>query len=190
MRKFKKYLMLVYAIFCVSFLLYLTLPLNNFPEPPVDAIQSFEPADIEEDSRRGYYTNYTREEAINHYQEQFNRLKLINIPSFRLNYPPEEAQTIIRDQTRSTYLEELAHPLRESIFINGFEPSLPQDVLLREDKYWYQKITVRHVTSSLASRLFVGFFILLVIPILTVLFAKSIKVLLKGLTVQLNRKKG
>jgi hypothetical protein len=148
--------------------------MSTFPDPPTDAIQSFEPADVEEDTRRGYYTDYTREEVINHYKKQLESRSYFIIPSIRLNYPPEEAQTIIRDQTRSTYLEELVYPMRESLFINGFEPTLPQDLLLREDKYWDQKIIVKKVSSNWFARLAVGLAIIGVIPILAKMIIKSL----------------
>jgi len=92
-------------------------------------------------------------EDIDHYKNEFNKGFAFYTP--RLNYPPEEAQTIIRDQTRSTYLEEIVHPLRESLFINGFEPKSEKDTIIIENKVWQQKIIVRLVPSSLAMRLFV-----------------------------------
>ena len=78
------------------------------------------------------------------------------MPAFRLNYPPEEARTIIRDQTRSTFLEEIVHPLRESVFINGFEPKDPKDAIEIAGRSWRQKIIVRYVPSRLWLRLVLG----------------------------------
>jgi hypothetical protein len=72
-----------------------------------------------------------------------------------LNYPPEEAQTIIRDQTRSTFLEELVHPFRESIYINGFEPKTEKDTINIEGRTWRQKIIIRYVPSLTIIRVIV-----------------------------------
>src|SRR3990170_2036914 len=121
----------VYIIISAIFLLYLALPTPDFPLPPEGALQSQEPADTETLLRRAYFTNLTRQEVLDHYQEQFDSSSFLNIPvpTFRLNYPPEEAQTIIRDQTRSKFLEEIVHPMRESMFINGFEPKDPKDTI-------------------------------------------------------------
>jgi len=112
-----------------------------------DFYQSTEPADTETPLRRGYYTNATRQEVIEHYQSEFK--------GYRLNYPPEEAQTIIRDQTKSTFLEEIVHPLRESIYINGFEPTDPQYAIVIKGTPWRQKVIVRYVRSNLLARLLV-----------------------------------
>ena len=91
---------------------------------------------------------------MQYYVGQFNKLTVlnVNIPTYRLNYPPEESQTLIRDQTKSTYLEEIVHPLRESILINGFEPTKPQDAINIEARAWRQKIIVKYVPSSILVR--------------------------------------
>lgn len=141
----------------LSFVLviYVLLPNPDFPEPLPDALQSDEPADVETPLRRGYFTNLSREGVITHYQNQVNHSKFFNypMPTLRLNYPPEEAQTLIRDQARATFLEELAHPLRESLFINGFEPKEAKDAIVVNDKKWRQKIIVKYVPSNNIVRL-------------------------------------
>jgi len=84
---------------------------------------------------------------MGHYQNLFK--------GYRLNYPPEEAKTLIRDQTRSTFLEEIVHPLRESLYINGFDPKDPKDAIEIEGKPWRQKIIVRYVPSNTLTRVLV-----------------------------------
>jgi hypothetical protein len=135
------------ALVSLVFFAYLMLPDPGFPEPPPGSLQSSEPADTETPLRRAYFTNLTREEVLEWYESQF-RIKNPETPSFRLNYPPENAQTIIRDQTRSTFLEEVVHPFRESLFVNGFEPKEEKDAIFIEGLPWRQKIIVRHVPSS------------------------------------------
>jgi len=135
---------------------YLLIPSPPFPAPPPDALQSNEPADTETSLRRAFFTDYTRDQVIKHYEAQWQYLSIVN-----LNYPPEEAQSIIRDQTRSTYLEELVHPFRESLFINGFEPQTDKNEIWIEGKHFEQKIIIRYVPSPLLAR--VSVFILTII---------------------------
>lgn len=145
-------------LFSIIFILYLFLPGPSFPTPPADAIQSHEPADSETPLRRAYFTNFTREEVMDNYKKQFDKTTLfgIKIPTYRLNYAPEEAQSIIRDQARSTFLEEVVHPFRESVFVNGFEPKEAKDAVVIDTVQWRQKITVRFVPSNIYIRLIVG----------------------------------
>lgn len=148
----------IYFVFSIIFVLYLLLPNSDFPLPPPGALQSQEPADTETPFRRAYFTDFTRGEVLSYYQSQFdsNPFLKLNIITYRLNYPPEEAQTIIRDQTRSTFLEEIVHPYRASLFVNGFEPKNPKDAIFVQDKNWRQKIIVKYVPSTGTARLFMG----------------------------------
>lgn len=158
---------------------YLILPNPNFPKPPPDALQSKEPADSETSFRRAYFTNYTRDQVLDWYKIQMDKSSFfdLSLPTYLLNYPPENAQSIIRDQTRSTFLEEIVHPFRESLYINGFKPSVPKDAIYIDGRNWEQKITVRYVPSSLGVRLVVFFLTLGMITILGRAFKKtSIKI--------------
>lgn len=138
---------IIVLIFFVIFV-YSILPTPKFPNPPPGALQSKERGDSEDLSvRRAYFTNLNREEVMKYYQSEFK--------GYRLNYPPEEAYTIIRDQTRSTFLEEIVHPFRESFYINGFEPKNAKDAIEIERLSWRQKITVKYVPSNIFLRSFV-----------------------------------
>lgn len=132
----------------VTFLAYLLLPNPEFPVPPPNSLQSNEPADTESPLRRAYFTDYSREETMKWYKNQMEW-------GFRLNYPPEDAATIIRDQTRSTFLEEIVHPFRESLYINGFEPKNDKDAVIIEGRLFRQKIIVKQVSSTVPVRVFV-----------------------------------
>jgi len=171
----------LFILFSTLFIIYLLLPNPAFPEPPPDALQSNESADTETLLRRAYFTNYTREEVMTHYKDQFEKPVIFGIflPSYRLNYPPEEAQTIIRDQTRSTFLEEIVHPFRESVYINGFKPALKKDAVFIEGKDWYQKITVRFVPSNSLTRVTVAVLTLALIVIVIKEWGTALKGLLK-----------
>lgn len=155
---FKKILIAIFVLFSFVLFAYLMIPSPSFPTPPSDAVISHEPGDTENPLRRAYFTNFTREEVMQNYKNQFDKVAIfgIKIPTYRLNYGPEESQTIIRDQTRSTFLEEIVHPFRESVFVNGFEPKEAKDAVVINAVQWRQKITVRFVPSNLFVRLFVG----------------------------------
>lgn len=159
----KRLMKLNFLVLSLFFLFYLLLPNPEFPKPLPDALQSNEPADTETSLRRAYFTNYTREQVMDYYKKEFEKPTLLGIPLFteRLNYPPEEAYTLIRDQTRSTFLEELVHPLRESFFVNGFEAKNPKDAILIEGRIWRFKITVRYYPSNPLIRVVIGLFAIL-----------------------------
>lgn len=144
----KKVLRIIIALIFFGLFIYTLLPSPKFPDPPPGALQSKEPGDSEDLSvRRAYFTNLTREEVMKHYQNEFK--------GYRLSYPPEEAATIIRDQTRSTFLEEIVHPFRESFYVNGFEPKVAKDAIEIAGLSWRQKITVKYFPSSIFSRSFI-----------------------------------
>ena len=137
---------IVFVVLSISFLIYLMFPNPDFPKAPPDSVQSKEPADTENPLRRAYFTNFTRQQVLDWYRVQFGY-------GYLLNYPPEDAGTIIRDQTRSTFLQEVVHPFRESVYINGFEPKDPKDAINIDGLPWRQKIIVRFVPSSLYIRI-------------------------------------
>lgn len=162
----KKCLFLIFLVFSFLLLTYIIPKSPDFPKPPPDFIQSFEPADVETTFRRGYYTNLSRDEVINHYKKEFNRE--FNIYTPKLNYPPEDAPLLIRDQTKSTFLEEIVHPLRESIYINGFEPKSEEYAQYYKGIRYNQKIIVRYVPSAVLTRVIIlllssiaGYFLIL-----------------------------
>ena len=151
MKNLPKILYLGFGLILIS---YLSLPNFDFPSPPPDSLQSNEPADTEIPLRRAYFTNYTREEVMLNYKRQFEKSSFLAIalPTYRLNYPPEEGQIIIRDQTRSTFLEEIVNPFRESIYINGFEPTAEKDFIYISGKKWDKKIIIKYVQSPFILR--------------------------------------
>lgn len=159
---------IIYFVFSISLLYYVALPNLGFPNYPTDSLQSYEPADSESINRRAYFSNQDRESVVNHYKKEFflEKTFLTNFLQLRLNYPPEESQTIIRDQTRSNYLEEIVYPLRESVFINGFMPNVPKDAIIIENKNWLQKITVKYVSSNVYVRIFVVLMLIIISPLL------------------------
>lgn len=141
----------VYLIISTVYIAYLFYPNRNFPSQISSSLRSDEAKDTETTLRRAYFVNNNRQEVIGHYENAFSYL-----PTLRLNYPPEEAQTIIRDQARSSYLEELVHPFRESVFVNGFIPTQAKDAIYIKGRNFDQKITVRYIPSKYSSRIVIG----------------------------------
>lgn len=156
----KKLLVVLFSIYCLIGVSYLAIPNFSFPTPPPDSFKSQEPADLESSLRQGYFTNYSRAEVLFWYGSQFDHVKVfgfdLKLPTPLLNYPPEEAETLIRDQTSSTFLQEYVHPFRESMFINGFEPKTTNNepAFLVDGKSYQQKIIVRMVPSNVFVREF------------------------------------
>jgi len=146
MRFFKIFIVLI----IISSIYYLNIPEPEYPNPPSESLQSNEPGDTETPLRRSYFTDLSREEVINHYKKEFNSDTNIffSFMNINLNYPPELAQILIRDQTRSTFLEEIAHPFREYLFINGFKPEEDKDVIFVNNKLWKQKITIKYIPTN------------------------------------------
>jgi len=154
-----------FTVFGILLLAYLGLPNVGFPLSLPGVFQSGEPADIETPLRRGYYTDMARSEVMDWYQNQFKW-------GIILNYPPENAQVLIRDQTKSTFLQEIVHPFRESIYINGFEPKDAQYEININGVHYRQKVIVRFVESSVWIRIAVGAATLILIYLLYMEFRK------------------
>lgn len=151
MREFLKKIFKIFAaVMGIIFLIYLLIPGPRFPVQPHDSVQSLEEADTEIPLKRAYFTNYTRAEALEHYQRQLMSSSLFQIPlpTYRLNYHPEDAFLLVRDQTRSTFLEEIVHPFKESVFVNGFKPKYAKDDIWYMGVHYDQKITVKYIPSS------------------------------------------
>jgi len=159
---------IIFVIFGILFLVYLALPQPAFPNGLWDFIESTQPADKETPLRRGYYTNTTREQLMSHYIRAFKW-------GIILNYPPEQSQTIIRDQTKATFLEEIAHPMRESLFINGYRPTSDKEILEAGGVRYESKVIIKYVGSNMLLRLFVGIAALAALWLLINEWVKTLK---------------
>lgn len=156
----------------ILFLLGLTYLLLPGPSSVKDiaalpnSVKSSEPGDtIQVPNVAAYFSDMRRKEVTSFYLKEFSYLKIggITIPPLRLNRPPEEAYTYIRDQQSSTYLEEYVYPFRDSVYVNGFEPfdihgkaykRGATDIFI-DGKFFDTKTTIRYSGSSLVWRLVV-----------------------------------
>jgi len=164
----KNLVKIAFALLGIALLIYLVWPAPTFPKTLWDFTSSTEPADKESPLRRGYYTNLTREQLMDHYSKEFGWGE-------RLNYPPEEAQIYIRDQTKATFLEEIVHPMRESLFIAGNELSVDGGTFEINGKVFKQKVIVKYVTSNVFMRVLTGLSTLGLIWILASEWIKTVK---------------
>lgn len=131
-------------------IVYVLLPGIAFPEALPNSPQSQEPGDLlDVERRRAYFTDAKRADVIGHYQKEYTRSWL---PTYRLNYPPEEALWHVYDPLLSSYLEEIVYPFRESLFVNGYEPNQDQDKIAFEGRAYLSKVTVRSYTSPVVAR--------------------------------------
>jgi len=162
----------VWLIIGIFISIYLVLPGPKLPPPDLptqagspESLKSTEPGDTIQLPRiSAYYTNKSRAEAVSFYQNYFSHSSLLNIPLFtyRLNHPPEYVKQVIRDTAKSWYLEEIVHPFRESLFVNGYEGQIEVRGRLQPDKRkkflvggksWSAKVTLRWFPSRVGARL-------------------------------------
>lgn len=155
-------------VFCLG-LVYLLWPgptsIGDVSALP-DSVKSTEPGDTTQVTNvAAYFSNMRRKEVTSFYYQEFSYLTIfgIPIPPIKLNRPPEEAYTYIRDQQASTYLEEYIYPPRDSIYVNGFEPfnelgkpyKLGATDIFIDGVFYDTKTTIRYYGSSMVWRLIV-----------------------------------
>lgn len=117
----------------------------------------------------GYFSNNYRDFVIPYYSNIYKNISKFFFAPIRINYPPEFAFTAIKKHTDSTYLEELVYPLRNSIYINGFEPFYQDGQpkfwgstkLKMSGKAWETKVTLRFYPSPIWVRITIWFGIIL-----------------------------
>lgn len=145
---------------------YLTQPDPALPELS-DAIRSDEPGDTwQHPDQSAYYTNRdSRPGILGELQRGFSlTTPLGRFFEYRLNYRPEEVGELVRDQLKSYYLEEVVHPLRESLFINVLDPEkspMIDDKQRQQQRMYFKnvfypiKVTLRPIYSSPSGRVIV-----------------------------------
>lgn len=160
----KKLLIFLALAIYLSGIYYLTRPAPTLPVL-ADAVRSDEPGDtVQHPDQAAYYTDRdNRGQILGELQNKFNLLSFSWL-SYRLNYRPEEVGELVRDQLRSYYLEEVVHPLRESVFINVLDPAKSpmiddekreQAKMYFKGRYYPIKVTLRPAYSEAWGRLLV-----------------------------------
>lgn len=177
-----------FGIIFILGLVYILAPgpqsINDIPPLP-GSLKSEEPGDTYQNPNiSAYFSNYRRKFVTKYYRDEFGSLNFwgLKIPPIRLNHPPEEAFRYIRDQERTKYLEQYFYPLRDAIFVNGYEPSDENgkkfdsiSVPIYINGYYFtSKTTLRYYHSPLLVRLAVYFISWIFLLILIKLFKKAI----------------
>jgi len=168
----KWFLVILYSILSIFLLYYMITPgpdgINDFPDLP-SSVRSDLDGDVwQVPDVAGYFSSNYRDYAISYYQNKYSQVSRMPFKPIRLIHPPEYAYTYIKDQTQSTYLEELLYPLRDSLYINGLEPFDEDGVTPRYEgaikpgfkgNDYLTKVTVRFYPSAIISRIIVWAFI-------------------------------
>lgn len=121
----------IFLLFLLG-LVYLLWPgpssVEDFPAIP-NSLRSDEPGDtIQVPNIAAYFSQYDRNQITGFYKNYFTKANFFIVPPIALNHPPEEAYQYVRDQQISTFLEEYVFPLRGSIFVNGYEPVIENQI--------------------------------------------------------------
>lgn len=159
-----------------------------FPPLPASVKSDLEGDTIQNPNIAAYFSNFRRDFITNFYEDFFKKtiFPILNLPVVSLNHPPEEAYKYIRDQQESTFLEEYTHPLRETLYVNGYEPVIQNRINNRipselgdrvefKEIYYNSKTTIRYYPTSIISRLVVYLGLWVCLFFLTSLSVKAFK---------------
>lgn len=157
----------LFVIFSVLLLTYMLWPgpskISDFKPLPSSVKSKLEGDTIQIPNVAGYFSDNFRQSVTSFYRSNYWQKALLPFPPLRLNHPPEYSWTAIKKHTDSTYLEEFVYPLRDSLYINGFEPFYSDG----SPKFWgsskfevenmsfFTKTTLRFYQSKLIVRIFV-----------------------------------
>ncbi len=182
-------ILVVLFILGVIYLIW-PIPKSVFDFPPLpNSIKSDLDGDTWQNNNLvAYYSNFRRDEITKFYKDFYSiRIFGIKIPPIRLNHPPENAYTYVRDQQESTFLEEYVYPFKASIFVNGYEPAvenkmhnIPTDFVgdtvgFKEVRY-ASKTTLKYYPTRVLTRvlIYIG------VWVMSILLFKTLKRAVKG----------
>lgn len=129
----------------VLFFVYILLPGPAEIPPPPWGLRSVEPGDTSQmPGVSAYYTDVEREDVVDYYFSYYSKSSFLNLPLFtiKLNHPPELAREVLYSTQKSSYVEEIVHPFRESLFISGYE--WDKDPFTKPEKRVANKSVVRN----------------------------------------------
>ncbi len=157
----------IFIIFSVLLLIYMVWPgpskISDFKPLPFSDKSTLEGDTIQIPNVSAYFSDNYRKFVVDYYQNNYQQDSFFPFPPLRLNHPPEYSWNAIKKHTDSTYLEELVYPLRDSLYVNGFEPFYEDgtskfwgSTKLNEGKdLWYTKTTLRFYSSKTLIRILV-----------------------------------
>lgn len=157
----------IFLIFSATLLIYMIWPgpskISDFQALPGSDKSTLEGDTTQIPNVVAYFSNNFRDLVIPLYVSDYWKKTGLPFPPLRLNRAPEYSWTAIKKHTDSTYLEELVYPLRDSLYVNGFEPfysdgspkfwgSTQFDA---NGNQWLTKVTLRFYPSKLIVRIIV-----------------------------------
>jgi hypothetical protein len=156
-----KKIYIIWLVLGLIFTLYLIIP---EPQLPPKDLPDSPKSDLNDDTRHmedviAYYTNSYRADVMPYYKDQMDNSPFLSLPlpSIIINHPPEYAETVFFDTKQSYYLEEIVHPFKSSLFVNGYEwendvftskSSRKQYVQKFEGVTYNSKVTLRWINSN------------------------------------------
>lgn len=157
----------LFFIFSGLLLIYMMWPgpgkISDFKPLPSSIKSRLEGDTIQIPNVAGYFSDNFRQTVTSFYKLNYWQKTLLPFPPIRLNHPPEYSFVTIKKHTETTYLEELVYPLRDSLYVNGFEPFYEDG----KPKFWgstkfevdgqsfYTKATLRFYPSHFLVRIIV-----------------------------------
>lgn len=159
----------IFIIFSVLLFIYMLWPgpgkISQFKPLPDSVKSTLEGDTIQIPNVSAYFSNNFRESVVPFYSSNYQKQTHLPFGPLHLNRPPEYSWIAIKKHTDSTYIEELVYPLRDSLYVNGFEPFY-SDGNPRfwgstqfgvEGRNWYTKTTLRFYPSKIIVRILVWF---------------------------------
>ena len=157
----------IYRIFCIVLLIYMLWPtpskISDFPSLPNSDKSTLSGDTVQIPNVAGYFSNNYREFVVPFYSKAYQNKTHLPFPPLNLNHPPEFSWLTIKKHTDSTYLEELVYPLRDSLYVNGFEPFYSDGTpkfwgstkFEEMGKEWFTKTTIRFYPANIIVRFLV-----------------------------------
>lgn len=137
--------------------------ISDFAPLPSSAKSTLEGDTIQIPNVAGYFSDKFRDFVVPFYIENYQKNTFLPFPPLRLNHPPEYSWEVIKKHTETTYLEELIYPLRDSLYVNGYEIFRPDGTAIfysvpkleEAEREWPTKHTLRFYTSNIGIRIIV-----------------------------------
>lgn len=157
----------IFLIFSTALFVYMLWPgpskISQFKALPNSAKSTLSGDTTQIKNVSAYFSNDFRDFVTLFYLKNYQQLSIFPFPPLRLNHPPEYSWVVIKKPTDTTYLEEFVYPLRDSIYVNGFERNRPDGTpifygapkLEEGGKEYYTKATLRLYTSNFIIRIIV-----------------------------------
>ncbi len=157
----------VFIIFSILLLIYMVWPgptkISDFKPLPNSVKSTLSGDTVQIPNVSAYFSNNFRDFVTNFYIKDYQRNNYFPFPPVRLNHNPEYSWVVIKKPTDTTYLEEYVYPLRDSLYVNGFETNRPDGStifvgapkLTEDGREWFTKATLRLYTSNLFIRIVV-----------------------------------